>query len=320
LAKLGGEFGMRPSRKTIYGVVEGFPVAMWDGMGTKAISVAINLGECADAKELLSKPARHYRIQRVLTGQDSVRFVFHDTYGTLKRMRAFLQTELPALAARGMNRGYTCLHCGEPVNEGAAHVLVNDFFSAMHADCVEPFEREAEQEREIKRHEPAPVGGSVRGFFGALIGGFVGTIPWVVLFVAGYIASLAGALIALCANFGHKKFGGPPGRGRVLTVVLVTVVMVVVASALGHVASMAWYVISGDLDREMGYLPGTILLWPFLGEYIKFAAADPEFRAEFLKNLAMGFLFAGLGLFGVLRGKMREENPSGKVILKRLDA
>ncbi|NLF28433.1 MAG: hypothetical protein GX592_11095 [Clostridiales bacterium] len=64
LAKLGGEFGMRPSRKTIYGVVEGFPVAMWDGMGTKTVSVAMNLGECGHAEELLSKPAREYRIQR----------------------------------------------------------------------------------------------------------------------------------------------------------------------------------------------------------------------------------------------------------------
>lgn len=320
LAKLGGEFGMRPSRKTIYGAVEGFPIAMWDGMGTKTISVAMNLGECDDAEELLSEPAKKYRIQRILTGRDSARFVFHDTYGTIKRMRAFLQTELPALAARGMNRGFACLHCAEPVGEGAAHVLVNDSLSVMHPDCVEPFEREAEAEREIKRHEPAPVGGSAKGFLGALIGGFVGTIPWAVLFVAGYLASFAGALIALGANFGHKKFGGPPGRGRVLTVVFVTVAMVFVASALGEIASAGWYVITGEMDRELGLLPGSISLWPFLGEYIKFAAADPEFRAQFLKNLVMGYFFAALGLFGVLRGRMREENPSGKLNVKRLDA
>ena len=73
-----------------------------------------------------------------------------------------------------------------------------------------------------------------------------------------------------------------------------------------------------EMERELGLLPGSVALWPFLGEYIKYAAADPEFRAQFLKNLAMGGLFAGLGLFGVLRGKMREENPSGKVNVKRL--
>ena len=34
----------------------------------------------------------------------------------------------------------------------------------------------------------------------------------------------------------------------------------------------------------------------------------------------MGYFFAALGLFGVLRGRMREENPSGKLNVKRLDA
>ena len=171
LAKLGGEFGMRPSRKTIYGAVEGFPIAMWDGMGTKTISVAMNLGECDDAEELLSEPAKKYRIQRILTGRDSARFVFHDTYGTIKRMRAFLQTELPALAARGMNRGFACLHCAEPVGEGAAHVLVNDSLSVMHPTASSRSSARRRPSGRSKGTSPRPSAAAQRASSARLSGG-----------------------------------------------------------------------------------------------------------------------------------------------------
>ena len=96
------------------------------------------------------------------------------------------------------------------------------------------------------------------------------------LFIAGYLASFAGALIALGANFGHKKFGGPPGRGRVLTVVFVTVAMVFIASALGEIASAGWYVITGEMDRELGLLPAHLACFP-----VYISRPRPDFRARF---------------------------------------
>ena len=49
LKKLGAEFGLTAGKGRVYGLLEGFPVSMWDGAGTK--NMLIYLGEPRDAAE-----------------------------------------------------------------------------------------------------------------------------------------------------------------------------------------------------------------------------------------------------------------------------
>ena len=70
LKKLGAEFGLTAGKGRVYGLLEGFPVSMWDGAGTK--NMLIYLGEPRDAAEdaqtdlqaLLPRELEAYRIMQ----------------------------------------------------------------------------------------------------------------------------------------------------------------------------------------------------------------------------------------------------------------
>lgn len=67
LKKLGQEWNLKPSGGRLCGVVGGFPAALWEGMGYKAMtlnlgSFAKDGGEKPDAAQLITRPQGEYRI------------------------------------------------------------------------------------------------------------------------------------------------------------------------------------------------------------------------------------------------------------------
>lgn len=316
---------MTAQQGAMYGVVGGFPLMMEDGMGTKTLYVMMGGNEEAvDLTEQMSQPVEQYRIVDFQMAEHLpiLRAVFYDTLGTLKRMRKFIETELTRFAQMGLNAEICCAHCGKPIAGAPSILKVNDLPVPLHPACVTPLEMSLQEQEQLKRTEPREPGGGLRvltGFAGALLGALVAGIPWVGAYVAGYFASILGMLIALGANLGHKLFGGRPGRSRVASVVVAVLLGVLAAQVAGEVGSLAWTIVSGEMDELLEVAPGTITLEQDLMPMLEILRQDPEYLGECVKNLLMGYLFAGLGLAAVYSSKLKRENGTGRLKLKRME-
>ena len=229
LKKLGAEFGLTAGKGRVYGLLEGFPVSMWDGAGTK--NMLIYLGEPRDAAEdaqtdlqaLLPRELEAYRIMQYELVDDLplLLVVFHDNPGTLKRIRQFLQEAVPALREAGLSQVYYCAQCGKAF-EGAPEIdLVDGTPVPVHAYCREDFAREIEEdereEREQLRQESAEAlldGSIFKGVLGAFLGALVGAIPWVHhLSCSATSPLIGGILIGAGAVYRLQEVQRTRGRG-----------------------------------------------------------------------------------------------------------
>ena len=309
LKKLGAEFGLTAGKGRVYGLLEGFPVSMWDGAGTK--NMLIYLGEPRDAAEdaqtdlqaLLPRELEAYRIMQYELVDDLplLLVVFHDNPGTLKRIRQFLQEAVPALREAGLSQVYYCAQCGKAF-EGAPEIdLVDGTPVPVHAYCQEDFAREIEEdereEREQLRQESAEAlldGSILKGILGAFLGALVGAIPWIIIYLLGYISSLGGILIGAGAVYGYKKFSGRAGVACVVSAVAFTALMVPLATFAGDAAELFKLFVTGEMAplqmRDYGWLFRSVL-------------DTAEWRESFRQNVLQGYGFAALGLIAFLISK-----------------
>ena len=314
LKKLGEELGLTAEKGRVYGVFEGFPVTMWDGAGTKNLLLVFgepgdNAQETRiDLAELLPRELEAYRIQELHVDEDAplVSVVFFDNPGTLKRMRAFLQEALPAFRKAGLSRHYRCVQCGEKFQDGVEIALAGGAALPVHRHCEAELHGDMEAQKradalEIRRQSAEALrdGTTLKGVLGAIIGGLVGAIPWVVLYMLGYVAALGGVFIGAGAVYGYKKLSGRAGVACVISAVIVTVVMVFLATLAGDAADTARLILTGELAEINGLPAGTFNLGD-LGWYQGMLYESPEWREGFRANLLQGYAYAAIGLILLL--------------------
>lgn len=314
LKKLGEEFGLTAARGRVYGLIEGFPVTMWDGVGTKSLLLVFGEPgdgvpeEKIDLAALLPREMEAYRIQELHVDEDAplVSAVFFDNPGTLKRMRAFLQEALPAFRKAGLSRHYRCVQCGEKFQGGVEIALAGGAALPVHGRCEAALRGDMKAQKradalEIRRQSAEALrdGTTLRGVLGAILGGLVGAIPWVILYMLGYVASLGGALIGAGAVYGYKKLSGRAGMACVISAVIVTAAMVLLATLAGDAADTARLILTGELAEINGLPAGTFTLGD-LGWYQEMLYESPEWREGFRANLLQGYAYAAIGLILLL--------------------
>ncbi|NLG24818.1 MAG: hypothetical protein GX558_05645, partial [Clostridiales bacterium] len=267
LRKLAGELELTTGKGVVCGVAQGVGLSLWEGMGVKCMGVHLGLrdAEWPDFGRMLEMPAQKYRIQHFLLDEERgvLTITFHDTIGTMKRIRDFIRVELPKYRAAGFPGASVCAHCGQPLADGQAHIEIRPDSNAplpMHGECAAEAERLA-AERALTDATPRRV---VLPVLGAVVGAVVGAIPWVVAYLFGFLTSIAGFLIAMGAAYGHRALGGRPGRARTIAVVLATLLMVPIALGVGEVGSLAVEVRAaiqdGSLAQAWGYAEGEITM------------------------------------------------------------
>ena len=141
-------------------------------------------------------------------------------------------------------------------------------------------------------------GSYAKGAVGAVLGGIVGIVPWVLIGMLGYVAAFSGLIMAWLSYKGYQLLGGKKGRGMVWVLVIVLIVFTyvgVMASQMVTDANLGGFELTGNAIL-------IYLMAPFLPEY---------FYTEVIwGQLALGWLFAGLGSFGLIRKANKE--ASGK--------
>lgn len=327
LKKLGDEWGMKPADGKLCGLLHGFPVAMSEGAGYKRL--VINLCRLnpdaqsaeVDVDQLLSQPAKYYRITKYQVNQKCLSVEFHDNLGTMGKIREYVDTEIPRLKDAGFVGAAYCGQCGEPIGEQSCELFVlNQNPLLVHAGCADALRAEEENYQREQKEALTEKRSSPLAPLGALIGGLVGCIPWVILYTFGYVASIAAVLIALGANLGHKLFGGTEGKARLILVIVLTLLLVPVANFAGTVGQLAYGIHTGELQKEWGVPKNSVTVEDALS-IVQLTLSDGDAAAEFigasLKDLGVAYLFAALGLWSVWK-KLRVENVPQKNRLTRV--
>lgn len=292
--KLAAEHGMKVSKGVAYGNLRGFAATLSEGSGYKQIVFTTKFTDPAGKGRLLdiinsADLKKEYRVLQLNLAPNAVQVVFHDNPGTMKKIMAFLDWFVPLLQEHSATGVNICTECGCEITAGK-WVLVNGIAYYLHDSCAQKAAREVEADNTQR----AEAGGSyLLGTIGALLGAAVGAVLWGFVLYSGYVASIVGLVIGFLAEKGYNLFRGKQGKAKVLILILAVVFGVLAGTFASDAITLAEMISGGELRGfTLSDIP-MFIAYMFLEE--------PEYRAATIKNIAMGLLFAALGVFALLR-------------------
>lgn len=127
-------------------------------------------------------------------------------------------------------------------------------------------------------------GNVILGLLGAIICSLAGVALWVAIYQMGYIASLSGIVMTICALWGYEKFSGKLDKVGVIISFIVVLVMVYMANRLTYTIEIYKY-----FHEEYN--------WSFwdcfkmLSDFLK----NGEVKRSYLSDLGLGYLFCLIG-------------------------
>jgi len=130
-----------------------------------------------------------------------------------------------------------------------------------------------------------------RGVIGAIGGSLVGVALMLLLDHFGFVASIAGVVMAICALKGYRKLAGTMSKKGIIAVSIVMVLMTLIAAYLEW--SIAIY------DELKGYYSDIYFIDILIS--MPFLLAEFEMVSDFLISLGMLFLFTALGAVPEIR-------------------
>lgn len=295
LKKFAVENGLRVAKGVAYGNLRGFAATLSEGSGYKQIVITTKFAGPNKLQELQAAVnqkniAREYRVQRLDFGVDGIRIVFGDTVGTMKKIAAFVDWFFPMLHVYGVQGAELCGECGGQLT-GGCWKLINGVAYHMHESCAEHVRGQIASDNESRKLESE--GSYVTGLFGALLGAAIGAVVWALVLNAGYVASLVGLLIGWLAEKGYNLLKGKQSKGKVVILAVAVVLGVVMGTFAADVMTLVQLINETEgMMMTYGDIPQFLLM--LLQE-------DAEYAAAVATNIGTGLLFAGLGVFALLR-------------------
>ena len=295
LKKLAKEHGMKIAAGVAYGNLRGFSVTLSEGAGYKMVAFSTRFADPTKKEillELLTKDPtrRQYRIQNVFLSPRHLQLVFTDNPGTMKKIREFLDWFIPLLQEHSAMMYGICPECGLEVSAGN-WVLIEGVAHYLHGGCVEKIKRDIDEAHEQRAQEDT--GSYIKGAIGAALGAVLGAVVWGVVLYLGYVASLVGLLIGWLAEKGYTLLHGKQGKGKIVILAIVIILGVVLGTLGTDVFFLTEMIADGELPG-VAYSDIPLMMVAMMME-------SPEYVGATLQNILMGLLFAGLGVFALLR-------------------
>lgn len=132
------------------------------------------------------------------------------------------------------------------------------------------------------------------GIIGALLGGFIFTIPWILVYVYGnMLFSILAAFIAFGALLGYKKLGGPVDKKTPVIIIIVSLIVIVVTTLI---------IIPLCLLYREGFIVNLHNLETIYNM--------PKFEEGIIRDLIVSIFFTILGISGVISNLKQEVDPN----------
>ncbi len=295
LKKLAKEHGMTVAAGVAYGSMGGFAATLSEGSNYKRIVFATHFRDAAHKEGLMAEVERknvqkEFRVTRMGVNTNCITVEFHDTIGTMKKLRSFLTWFLPQLQRWDASPWNSCPECGMPVESGH-WALVDGTAYYLHEACGRKLEGEIAESNTRRREEAA--GSYLSGAIGALLGALPGAVVWAVVLMLGYVASIVGFLIGWLAEKGYRLLKGKEGKGKIAILIVVIILGVVLGTLFAEGVTVAQMISSGELyGFQFTDIPLIILVT---------LSENPDYLMSLGSNVLMGLLFAALGVWTILR-------------------
>jgi len=271
----------------IYGEYNGYYFTAFDEQNLKCFVAALPVVTDEQKRAILSDLETHkkelgigeFSLENSLL---SVRLKEVLSPVTQEKMRNYLDHITTVLKEQKVSGTGHCFNCEQEVS--TEKVLLNDILTPMCDDCYSKavdaiLQAERELETEDKNY---PI-----GFLGALAGGIVGAIPWIIVSSFGWFVGWLGFLIGKAALKGYTLCKGRLGKATPWIIAGVTVFCVLLAEFVSF--SLMIYIqasqegIPFSLDLLLLILtaegvPGEILLNVGIGIVIALVGISPLFK------------------------------------------
>lgn len=310
LKKYAQENGLKVAKGVAYGNFRGYAVTMSEGSGFKQVVISTRFTQAGADDAMLAElnsadVQRTYRVQQLNVAPNGIHIIFTDNPGTMKKIMAFMDWFMPLLDKYGATRWNICTECCTEIHAGR-WVLIDGVAFYMHEACASSVKMHIEQSEQMEKQQDT--GSYATGAAGAFGGALLGAVVWAIALCVGFVASVVGLLIGWLSGKGYDLMHGKKAKGKVVILILAVIFGVVMGTFGGYAAS-AWMEINAVLAEEG---EAAITFAEFVSFYSLFLQ-DAEYVGYMIKDVVIGLLFAGLGVFALLR-KTSAEVSGTKII------
>jgi len=308
--KLAAEYNMKIAGGVAFGSLCGYAATLSEGAGWKQLAFSTSFPDPAQKGLFIEavnaeNTEKLYRVRSLRVAPRSITVEFLDNPGTMKKIREFLNWFVPLLDQYSATKADICLECGMQITGSCCWKLIDGVAHCMHDSCGERARDKVASENENRRQEAE--GSYGLGLIGALLGSAVGAVLWAIVLNMGYVASIVGLVIGFLAEKGYNLLHGKQGKAKVAILIVAVIVGVLLGTFGAEAYTLVTMMNAGEIELTYGQIPEFLLL---------LMSEEPEYAGAVTSNILMGLLFAGLGVFALLRKASKEVADKKFVDLK----
>ncbi|UTC98653.1 hypothetical protein E4N83_10470 [Treponema denticola] len=187
-----------------------------------------------------------------------------------------------------------CFSCNK-IRETNAYKIKN-VPTFLCSECVENFKTKMEK----VNNEP---NNYLTGALCCIIGALVGSLAWILIGYFGFYASIAGYFIAYSAFYGYNFGKGKATKTGAIINIFAIVFALLFAEYIGLFLAV-------QKEVSLDFV-----------SFVKFSPvffADPVFIKSILPSLGLGFLFAGLGSYRIIKDMFTKANELSDISIERI--
>ena len=308
LKKIAKSYGMSIKKGYAYGEVLGYLMTFDEGMGYKRANIALTLPDSDDRRETISgfinENKAYYKVSGYKIYDRYLEVYFFDTVGTKQRIVEFIGDISKKLSQLGISQGKTCSVCLEEKDEPINIIKINNAVLYAHQSCSANIEKAVQSQNDTFAAEKK---NHLSGALGALIGGLIGTIPWILVYMLGFFVGWLGFVIGIAANKGYTLFKGKNSKLKPWIIIFTVIICVIAAQFVAESIEVVKYFSSeGYTNYTFGDVARTIM----------YTFRDvPEYKRAVIGNIGLGFLFAGLGVLNLIKTLTMESKDKKIAVL-----
>lgn len=291
LRKMGEARGFVTSNGICYGDVNGYTITLDENSSYKNVVITAGIDQTA-YQNIMANEKQIRDTYRILLHVQPTFVVaqFAGLGAKPEKISAFIDAFTAQMDSFGCKKSAcNCLFCGmEMESTSRITKLVGGRAIRMHSGCAERLIDDMKTEEQAAAEQKSNAG---KGLLGAVLLGLAAAIPWAIVYALGYFVAWLGALIGMGVVKGYQKFGGVVKKSTIVIFAVLIILLVVFAQLLGDVFQIGYTILQGEVW-------GTLADIPF---YLNMLFSSSEYISDFLFNVLLGVIFAGLGVYGIFR-------------------
>lgn len=311
LKNIAESYSMTVEKGYAWGQIDRYIFVLDEGVGYIGVTINISVASDDDRRDsisgFISNNYNKYNVKSCILNHSSIVVQIKDIVNAKKYVISFIDDILQKLKDLDVPGADVCVVCREDNGDMLHNVKIDTGIAKMHQKCFDEVKKITDdKQKEFHQEEKNHFIGTI----GALIGGIIGTIPWVIVYMLGFFVGWLGFIIGIAANKGYELFRGKNSRAKPFIIIIIVIICVLLAQVTCEIITLNDYLKSEGINDV-----GVFDMLRGLGEIF---ANEAGYRESVILNVLLGLLFAGLGTFSMIK-KMLKQRKGNVSKIEMLD-